>query len=86
MLVCFALWFQFEHNGVHICPGFERAPNLIVHFVWRLYHAEQGQWEPSSGAASLGRVATARDRVRVGLWPRLEDQYSGPWLRLPLFP
>ena len=51
MLVCFALWFQFEHNGVHICPGFERAPNLIVHFVWCLYHAEQGQWEPSSGAA-----------------------------------
>ena len=36
----------------------------MVHFVWCLFHVERCQWEPSSAAASLGRVTTARDCVR----------------------
>ena len=64
LLVCFALSPPFELNGANTCPLFERSPSLMVHFVWCLFHVERCQWEPSSAAASLGRVTTARDCVR----------------------
>ena len=40
LLLCLALWPQFEHNGAHTCPVFGTLTEPHDPFRWCFFHAE----------------------------------------------
>ena len=67
-----------------LAPFLERSPSLMIHFVGVSFTPNNASGSTSLGAASLGRNGLRPWAVCVVL-PRLEDNCSGRWFRLPLF-